>query len=200
MPNPRIHTTEQISAFMEELKHQTDRGAGIVAAAVAEDVLTGVLRRRLVEMSNTRWDALFGRMRPLGTFSAKIELGAAIGIYDDTLRRVLNMIRDVRNHFAHQMKSASFEDPDVAKLILPVKTASTPETATIRDAFMVRFYPALLLLYGLNPSDIRIKPVGETHPELFVNMALAIQLFLQQQASKPQAPAKPPSENPERKP
>jgi hypothetical protein len=103
MTKKHTHSTEQITAFGNELNSQTDRGAGIVAAAVVEDALAQVIRNRLVEISNVRWEALFGRMRPLSSFSAKIELGMALGLYDDVLRRLLDMLRDVRNRFAHHM-------------------------------------------------------------------------------------------------
>jgi hypothetical protein len=67
-------------------------------------------------------------MRPLSSFSAKIELGFALGLYDDKLRHPLNMIRDVRNEFAHNMDATSFDHPDVAKLIDDLR-ALTPEPA-----------------------------------------------------------------------
>jgi len=65
MAAPRAHTDAEIKIFMEELKKQTDRGVGIVAAAVIEDALEFAIKRRLVVLSNTRAEELFGRMRPL---------------------------------------------------------------------------------------------------------------------------------------
>jgi hypothetical protein len=99
------HSQEAVKTYAEELKKQTDRGAGIVAAAVVEEALEFTIKRRLIELSNTRADLLFGRMRPLSSFSAKTELGFALGLLSENLRHSLNMIRDVRNEFAHNMEA-----------------------------------------------------------------------------------------------
>jgi len=39
MAKKKIHTPDQVSAFLEELKTQTDRGMAIVAAAVLEELV-----------------------------------------------------------------------------------------------------------------------------------------------------------------
>jgi hypothetical protein len=190
------HSPEAVKTYVEELKKQTDRGAGIVASAVVEEALEFTIKRRLIELSNTRADLLFGRMRPLSSFSAKIELGFALGLYDDKLRHPLNMIRDVRNEFAHNMDATSFDHPDVAKLIDDLR-ALTPEPArqtlfqqkSRRDVFMLFFFTAMMLLYGSGAADIRLKQLGE--------IALAVQHYQQAQASANTArPGTPGSQEP----
>ena len=197
MTTTRAHTDVEITAFLEELKKQTDRGVGIVAAAVLEDALEFALRSRLVVLSNTRAEALFGRMRPLSSFSAKIAFGFAVGLYDDHLRKPLNMIRDVRNEFAHNLEATSFEHPRVASLVRSTLAQDAPETvrqgvanqgASLRDTFMLFFSGALALLYAEAASDIRIRPVGETHPHIFVQLALAARRLAQKMASESTAP------------
>jgi hypothetical protein len=189
------HPPKAVEAYVEELKKQTDRGAGIVAAAVVEDALEFTIKRRLIELSNTRADSLFGRMRPLSSFSAKIELGFALGLYDDKLRRPLNMIRDIRNEFAHNMEATSFDHPDIAKLVDDAR-ALIPEPAgqsllqerSRRNVFMHFFFIAMMLLYASGAADIRLKPLGETHTEIFVQLALAAQEYQRAQASMSKAP------------
>ena len=94
--------------FTVELEQQTPRGAAIVAAAVLEDLLALVIQRRLIELSSKRTEALFGKMAPLSTFSAKIEMGFALGLYGEDGRAYLDLIRDVRNKFAHKFDPLTF--------------------------------------------------------------------------------------------
>jgi hypothetical protein len=168
---------------MSELEKQTDRGVGIVAASVAESALTELIKRRLVMMSSTRADLLFGRMRPLSSFSAKIELGVALGLFDDRTRSVFNMLRDVRNAFAHEMAATSFDDLEIARLVQKGRTPSVPKESSPRETFTALFYAALGLLYGIAAVDIRIKPLSETHGDAFLGMAQALLAFAQKQAS-----------------
>jgi len=177
------HTTDEIKIFAKELNKQTDRGAGIVASAVLEEALEYAIRQRLRQLSNTRAELLFGRMRPLSSFSAKIELGAAIGLYDDRLRAALNAIRDARNEFAHNMEASGFDYPAIAKIIQAAHAPGVPASVSLRDRFMVMFQAAILLLYAEGATDIRIKSLGETHPQIFTELAVQVHAFQQTQAS-----------------
>ena len=42
-----LHSTEEIKTVFDELSKQTDRGAGIIAAAVVEELLAVVIQARL---------------------------------------------------------------------------------------------------------------------------------------------------------
>jgi hypothetical protein len=181
----RVHTDDQVTAFMRELEKQTDRGVGIVAASVAESALTELIKRRLVAMSNTRADLLFGRMRPLSSFSAKIELGAALGLFDERTRTVLNMLRDVRNAFAHEMAAISFDDNEITKLVHKAKMPSTPKSSSSRDTFVTLSYAVLCFFYGIAAADVRIKPLSETHADVFSAMVDALLALARQQAANP---------------
>jgi DNA-binding MltR family transcriptional regulator len=185
MAKKSMHTIEQVIAFIEELQIQTDRGIAIVAAAVVEDALEHLIHCRLVAVSNTRLDSLFGRMKPLSTFSAKIELGLTLGLYDDNLRSVLDMIRDVRNEFAHEFQTKSFSDPPVAKLVAKARMPSVPKNLSPKDTFMMLFSGAITLIYGTAAADVRIKPLSETHPQIFTNLFyLATTLYVRTESTK----------------
>ena len=157
MPRKRWHTSAQLREFTEELHKQTDRGAGIVAAAVLEDALETTIEQRLLELSADRREKLFGRLAPLSTFSAKIELGFALGLFSNEGRKALDMIRDVRNKFAHEMKIITFDDPGIEALIRKAKPARMSNNSTPRDSFLALFYQSLNLLYLEQSRDIRLK-------------------------------------------
>jgi hypothetical protein len=49
-------------------------------------------------------DNLFDPDRPLGTFSAKISLAHRLGIIDDAFHSAIQMVRRIRNDFAHSIE------------------------------------------------------------------------------------------------
>jgi hypothetical protein len=105
------YTHEQMQAIVDEIGKQTDRGAAIIAAAVIEDVLEHLIIARLVELPSKRKKALFDQSNgPLSSLSSKIELGLALGLFNDERRGSLHLIREVRNAFAHTMDPISFEN------------------------------------------------------------------------------------------
>jgi hypothetical protein len=71
-------------SIVDELERQTDRGAGIIGAAFIERLLLQALKSRMrLNTSDDKKAAknLFDRMRPLSTFSPKIDLGLVLGLY-----------------------------------------------------------------------------------------------------------------------
>jgi hypothetical protein len=168
----QAHTRAIITAFTEEIEKQTDRGAGIVAAAVLEDALTLTIEIRLLELSSDRRDRLFGRMGPLSNFSAKIELGFALGLFSNEGRKAFDMIRDVRNKFAHEVNISSFDDPRIAGLVKKGETEQSPKNLTPRESFIKMFMASIALMYLEQTADIRLKSLGETHQDLFIQAVL----------------------------
>jgi hypothetical protein len=75
---------QSLRSVTDEIERQSDRGAGIIAGAFVEDFLKDALRSRL-RLTEAReekiFSKLFGRLRPLSSFSAKIDLGLILGIY-----------------------------------------------------------------------------------------------------------------------
>ncbi len=55
-------------------------------------------------------DNLFDPDRPLGTFSAKINLAYRLGLISDDIEHAMQMIRRIRNEFAHSVEKASLSD------------------------------------------------------------------------------------------
>src|SRR5690242_9667757 len=57
---------------------------------------------------------LFGFNSPLGSFSARIKLAFYLGKLSKVARRELDLIRDIRNKFAHDPNVVAFADQNVA--------------------------------------------------------------------------------------
>jgi hypothetical protein len=58
-----------------------------------------------------RATGLFLPERPLGSIGAKVALASRLGLIDASVERALNVLRKLRNAFAHSAESASLADP-----------------------------------------------------------------------------------------
>jgi hypothetical protein len=107
---------EEVAAIAE-LDSLPDRAAGIVGATILESRLGDRLKREtpsfVIKEKNTLHQRMFSHQGPLGTFSARINLGFMLKIYDEQAWRDLDVIRDIRNDFAHTTGIGSFDTASV---------------------------------------------------------------------------------------
>ncbi len=142
--------------------------------------------------------ALFGRMAPLSTFSAKIELGYAVGLYSEPFHTNLNMIREVRNRFAHSFNALSFNHPDIGKIIENARRHRllTGDLSTNRNEFMAAFALVGAFLLAMRFQNIQLPSLGQTHVDTFRMMGRALDAGLSAMRSKRGTPPKgPPPES-----
>jgi len=103
-----------------EIHLGSDRAAAILVAAALEPYLETLI---LVHMPNRDVDiALTENGGPLATFSNKIYLAYAMGLIDEITRTDLNIIRNIRNVFAHAMGHVSFANPEIQQECNKLKT------------------------------------------------------------------------------
>jgi hypothetical protein len=95
------------------LANDSDRAAGLVAAAMVENRLEAAIRF-MTHADKKIEERMFHSSGPLGSFSAKIDLGFMIGIYGDLPLQELITIEDIRNRFAHRLDINSFSDQEIA--------------------------------------------------------------------------------------
>jgi hypothetical protein len=107
---------EEVAAIAE-LDSLPDRAAGIVGATILESRLGDRLKREtpsfVIKEKNTLHQRMFNYRGPLGSFSARIDLGFMLKIYDEQAWRDLDVIRDIRNSFAHATEIGSFNTASV---------------------------------------------------------------------------------------
>jgi hypothetical protein len=99
-----------------EIDTSTDRAAAIVSAAFLDDRLAAALKARLHHNKNIT-DKMFDPSGPLGSFSAKIDLAFLIGMFTKDSIDDLHIIRNVRNEFAHKLKTKTFNSQRIRDLI-----------------------------------------------------------------------------------
>jgi hypothetical protein len=108
--------------FLEALRHETDRGAALAAAAFAEEILDAILSSFLADVPETR-QLMDGFAAPIGSFSARIKLAYTLGLLHKELVDGLHIARQIRNKFAHQWSAVSFDDPSITTLVQQIPSS-----------------------------------------------------------------------------
>jgi hypothetical protein len=114
---------ERINEVFHEALTQDDRTAAIILGSVLELTLQEAIQGRFTTISNSVLENIFDGNGPLATFSAKIDVGFAMGIFGPQTRNDLHSIRWIRNRFAHDMAPLTFETPDISNRTTQIKTA-----------------------------------------------------------------------------
>jgi DNA-binding MltR family transcriptional regulator len=96
-----------------ELAKQTDRGVAIIGAAIIEDELKRLIIRSFAN-TNNKVRGMFDPDGAMGAFGSQTTLAYAMGLVSQSLYVDLNLIREIRNKFAHRVHFARSEkDPEV---------------------------------------------------------------------------------------
>lgn len=110
----------RIDALFPQFLSGDDRSVAIIGASLVDDCLEQALRFYLRHHEEATQRLLEEGEPALGTFSAKIDLCAAMGIIGPVTYKDLGRVRKVRNLFAHKMlvkeKPVSFATQQVADL------------------------------------------------------------------------------------
>jgi mannitol operon repressor len=106
---------KDFSVFLHEFQSETDRGAALVGAALIDQRLADTLRAFMVA-GKVAGELLDGGTAPLGTFSARARASYALGLLDQHEFSECNIIRKIRNEFAHRVHGTAFTTPPIASL------------------------------------------------------------------------------------
>lgn len=97
---------EDFIKFVDEFKGESDRAAVILGAAKLDLLLCQTLQQYLAPNTGSK-DELLDGDSPLGTFSARVMIANRLGLIDDEFTRALQLIRKIRNSFAHETSGCS---------------------------------------------------------------------------------------------
>jgi DNA-binding MltR family transcriptional regulator len=113
-----------------KLHLMTDRSLAIITSSWVERALEQAIIPFFPKMDAYTFKKLASSEGPLSSFFAKIHLAFALGLLDKRCRDNLDIIRRIRNAFAHAPKAISFSTPLVAKecqkLVLLNETGDMP--------------------------------------------------------------------------
>jgi mannitol operon repressor len=96
--------------FLEEFNGETERGAALTAAAFLDDLLRNVIEAFLIRNRSGK-SLTDGFNAPLGTLSSRIAACHAMGLISDGEFQECELMRKIRNEFAHKMKTSFGAEP-----------------------------------------------------------------------------------------
>lgn len=96
-----VKFVNELDAFIGLLASEGERSLVIGGAARIDVAVERLLKAVMSRAPRGKDDNLFHPDRPLGTFSAKINLAYRLGLLDDNIEHALQMVRKIRNDFAH---------------------------------------------------------------------------------------------------
>lgn len=105
---------EEFFAYMPAAREESARGEVLISASYLDELLRRVLLAFFVEGKKNA-ELVEDTTGPLGTFSARIRLCAALGLLKEREVSELNTIRRIRNYFSHQIH-VSFDDQKIKDL------------------------------------------------------------------------------------
>jgi hypothetical protein len=107
MPNGRI---------IKSLESVEARSATLVLSSLVDAYLELAIRSCFVPLNETQVGIIFRyATAPLSSFSSKISIGHALGIFNKDFEKQLNKLRDIRNAFAHSIIPIDFTNETIAK-------------------------------------------------------------------------------------
>jgi DNA-binding MltR family transcriptional regulator len=125
IPQPLFETHPHLQGFMEflaDFNKETERGAALAAAAMLDELLGRIIETFLIP-NKGRKALLDGFNAPLGTFSSRIASSFALGLLSEIEYRECELIRKIRNEFAHQIK-VSFKTEKVVSLCAQLQVSA----------------------------------------------------------------------------
>jgi hypothetical protein len=111
-----LESEQEDEAYRKAILGESHRSSALMASAFVEHALLDLIMVKLITLSEKdENDLFFGPGSILGTFAARIDIAYAMGLIHDENRSDLNIIRNVRNAFAHSIKDIDFHHPLIKK-------------------------------------------------------------------------------------
>jgi DNA-binding MltR family transcriptional regulator len=96
--------TAHLNAVLWEINKGPDRSVAIVWSSLLEDALRSAIERKMRQsLTKSKLKNIFENTSPLATFSARIRLAYAFEVVSKIEHDDLNVIRNIRNEFAHNL-------------------------------------------------------------------------------------------------
>jgi hypothetical protein len=118
---------------------ETDRALALLGGAFVEAALGSLIRAKMVD------DELGTKVLKANDFAKRIVLASALGLIRPAMAKEMNLVREIRNAFAHTLAACDFNSPHVKKHIDALYVRKPHPEAEIdwstgvecgRDAFM----------------------------------------------------------------
>jgi len=160
--NPQESLPFSILVFRQSLDFESDRGCALFAASFIDDALAILLRSSLVS-DNKIEQALFNGTAPLATFSSRISMSFYLGKLSLPCRQDLDVVRRIRNEFAHRADAISFTDKVIADRCRALHFSLREKDAAPRSHFTSATCALLALIH-----EATVNSSSPTLPEAYL--------------------------------
>lgn len=149
MPIPEVtkELTKKFRSVRSELSKESDRGLALYGTAHIDVELEKLLKKKLIG-SEKHIKEILSFNGPLGTFSSKIKLSYSLGLIDKVMMDDINVLRKIRNEFAHSDEAISFNTQNIIDLCSNLQLSVKEVNAPSRKKFMNVVAGIAGLLYG----------------------------------------------------
>lgn len=156
---------KEVVSYRQILTKESDRGCALFAAAYLDTRLSDLLYVYLVENKQIEGD-LFAGTAPLSTFSSRIKMAYYLGLISEASRRELDIIRRIRNDFAHKVADLSFDEPPMSDRCKSLAMSYHETTESPRNHFTASSAYLLGLVLRATLSTPALKPHPDDSPSL----------------------------------
>ena len=116
--NSRIDIdSKEWSGFFDELRSESDRGGTILASVWINNLLERKLRALFTEGNADTRRKIFDLNGPFSSFLSKILAAYSLGWIDSDIYHDINLLRKIRNLFAHELHRIDLESPRLQRHI-----------------------------------------------------------------------------------
>jgi DNA-binding MltR family transcriptional regulator len=166
-----------LNDVVAEIRQASDRTAAIVLGSLVERTVEQRILAALPRHDEKTAERLLARDGPLSSFYGKNQLGYALGAYDETILHQVEIIRRVRNVFAHSVLPIHFETQEIIDQVSklhrgflrhPIEFAEMSEyrrTFTIISTRIISYLRLNSLGHKLDLYKQVLEAVHEVRPE-----------------------------------
>jgi len=120
MNETKVDPLTDWDGFFKELQNESPRAAVIIASAFLDAQLREILLNSFVDDEKVSEELLDS---DLFAFSSRIKIAYCLGLISESIYHDLNIIRKIRNKFAHQMHGYTFDEPEIVRWCDSLKVA-----------------------------------------------------------------------------
>ena len=113
---------QQWSSLSHELNLESDRGAAVLSAIWIEELLTRKFKNIFSKGNSDARKRLYEFNGTFSSFSSKITAAYCLGWLDQDTYHDINLVRTIRNKFAHDLPGISLESAEMTNLMNRFKT------------------------------------------------------------------------------
>ncbi len=102
---------DQWQEWLKEFQNESDRACALLGTSFLDEQLKGLLESFLIDDKKIK--ELFSGYGPLASFSSRINMAYALGFLSKTEFSDLELIRKIRNEFAHELHGLQFSSNSI---------------------------------------------------------------------------------------